>query len=322
MSVLTLQKASRGGVWLILLAATLWGTVGVTTQALYHLTATNALSIGFFRLALATPALALGCFGLNGWRMFRVAWRDLAIIALLGLMLALYQVCYFGAIALVGVAIATLVTLCAAPVLVALFSTFLTRERPSWIVVAALTLAVAGVALMVSFQPGARHQAVNPVGVALALGSALGYALVALSGRAVAGRYHPLQINTIAFAAGALALAPAAMLTGLVVDYPPVGWTLLLYLGLVPSALAYGLFLTGMRSTPATTASVLTLLEPLTATTLATVLFGERLGALGLLGGALLLGAILVLALAGSPKRPRRRSKPRAWSPERAGSSA
>jgi DME family drug/metabolite transporter len=125
---------------------------------------------------------------------------------------------------------------------------------------------------------------------------------VALSGRAVARRYHPLQINTIAFAAGALALLPVAALTGFVVTYPPMGWALLLYLGLIPSALAYGLFLTGMRSTPATVASVLTLVEPLTATILAAILFGERLGALGLLGGALLLGAILVLALKSGPK--------------------
>ncbi len=81
-----------------------------------------------------------------------------------------------------------------------------------------------------------------------------------------------------------------------------MGWALLLYLGLVPSALVYGLFLTGMRSTPATVASVLTLVEPLTATILAVVFFGERLGTLGLLGGTLLLGAILVLALTCGPK--------------------
>jgi DME family drug/metabolite transporter len=302
MSVLTTQKTTRRGAWLILLAATLWGTVGVTTQTLYHLTATNAFSIGFFRLALATPAFALGCFILLGRRMFRVARRDLGVIALLGLMLALYQVCFFGAIALVGVAIATLVTLCSAPVLVALISAFLTGEGPSRVVVAALALAIAGVALIVGFQPGARQQSANPLGVALALGSGLGYALVALSGRAVARRYHPLQINAIAFAAGALALLPATALAGFVVAYPPMGWALLLYLGLIPSALAYGLFLTGMRSTPATVASVLTLLEPLTATILAVVLFGERLGALGLFGGALLLGAILVLALTSGPK--------------------
>jgi drug/metabolite transporter, DME family len=115
----------------------------------------------------------------------------------------------------------------------------------------ALALAIAGVGLIVGFRPDARQQAVNLAGVALALGSALGYALVIVSGRAVAGRYHPLQINAIAFAAGALTLLPMAALTGLAISYPPVGWALLLYLGLVPSALAYGLFVNGMRSTPA-----------------------------------------------------------------------
>jgi len=68
----------------------------------------------------------------------------------------------------------------------------------------------------------------------------------------------------------------------------------------VPTALAYGLFLTGMRATPATVASIATLLEPLTATLLAWVLFGERLGPLGLAGTALLLTAMAVLALRGS----------------------
>jgi DME family drug/metabolite transporter len=58
MSVLPVQKVSRRGAWLILLAATLWGTVGVTTQALYHLSVTTALSIGFFLLLRWD---ALGC---------------------------------------------------------------------------------------------------------------------------------------------------------------------------------------------------------------------------------------------------------------------
>jgi DME family drug/metabolite transporter len=63
----------------------------------------------------------------------------------------------------------------------------------------------------------------------------------------------------------------------------------------VPTALAYVCFLAGMRHTTATVATIATLIEPLTSTTLAWLLFGERLGPLGLLGGALLLGAIGLL---------------------------
>jgi DME family drug/metabolite transporter len=133
------------------------------------------------------------------------------------------------------------------------------------------------------------------VGVLLALASALGYALIALCSRALAGRYHPLQPITVGFAAGALLLLPFALWAGLAVVYPPTSWLLLLHMGLLPTALAYVLFLAGIRHTSATVASVVTLVEPLTSTALAWLLFGERLGPLGLLGAALLLGAIGLL---------------------------
>ena len=64
------------------------------------------------------------------------------------------------------------------------------------------------------------------------------------------------------------------------------------------TALAYVLFTVGLRRVPATAAGIVTLLEPLTATTLGVAVFGESLGALGVLGAALLLGALGLLAAA------------------------
>lgn len=85
-------------------------------------------------------------------------------------------------------------------------------------------------------------------------------------------------------------------MAGLHLSYPPAGWLLLLYLGVVPTALAYALFLLGMRHIAATAASIVTLLEPLVAAGLAWLLLGERLGPLGLLGATLLLGAVALLS--------------------------
>jgi DME family drug/metabolite transporter len=154
--------------------------------------------------------------------------------------------------------------------------------------------ALAGVCLLVQLPDGGGEGSAA-LGVALALGSALGYAVMTLCGRTLAGRYHPLQPLTLAVGVGALALLPAALATGLTLSYPPLGWALLLYLGVGPTALAYALFLLGMRSTTAVGASVVTLVEPLTAAVLAWLLFGERLGPLGLVGAALLLGAVILL---------------------------
>jgi len=78
---------------------------------------------------------------------------------------------------------------------------------------------------------------------------------------------------------------------------------LLLYLAIVPSVLGAWLFQHGLREVPASTASVVTLLEPMVAALLASVIFGERLGPAGWAGAALLLGAIGLLSR-GGPARP------------------
>jgi DME family drug/metabolite transporter len=290
------RAQSRRGLLLILLAALLWGTVGVATQGLYHLSDTNALSIGFFRLAIATPALAAACWRALGRRALRIPARDLVFMLLIGAATAFYQVCYFAAIARVGVAMAVLITLCTAPVIVALLSAVLLRERLTSATLLALLCALGGTALLVLAAPGngeARGDTLG--GVLLALCSALGYALIALFSRALAGRYHPLQPLTVGFGAGALLLLPFALASGLTAAYPMAGWLLLVHLGLLPTALAYVLFLAGLRHTTATVASVVTLIEPLVSTLLAWLLFGEQLQALGLLGAALLFGAIALL---------------------------
>ncbi len=177
---------SRRGVGLVVIAAMLWGTVGVTTQALYALSATTALSIGFFRLALGFPLLALASAHVLGRRAWAIPRRDLARMALMGVMLAQYQVCFFVSIRHAGVAVATLVTLCTAPVLVAALSAALASERPTWAVLLAFACALAGTALLVGFTPGSRVEGTSLYGVGFALASALGYAVITLVGRSVA----------------------------------------------------------------------------------------------------------------------------------------
>ncbi|NJM05253.1 DMT family transporter [Candidatus Gracilibacteria bacterium] len=291
---LSSSGVQRRGFILIAIAAVLWGTVGISTRTLYELTATDALSIGFFRLALATPAMVFMA-AVAAPRGVRLSRRDTLIAILVGVLLALYQWCYFTAISLSGVTVATLVTLCTAPVIAALVAVPLAGERLSWAIALALVLALVGTALLIGVQPHMQLAPATVVGASFALGSAAGYALLTVCGRLMSAQAHPLLLNRIAFPVGALLLLLIALPSGLTVSYPPIGWGLLLYLGLVPTALAYALFFIGMRSTAATSATIITLLEPLTATLLATALFEEQLPPLGLVGGALLLAALGVL---------------------------
>lgn len=293
---------SRHGLLLVVTAAVLWGTVGVSSKILYAMTATTPLSVGFFRLAFAVPALLGLSWLTQGSGMLRIERRDLLLMSLMGLMTALYQVCYFSAVERIGVAVATLLTLCSAPVIVALLSLIWCGEKPARNVLIALALAVAGTSLLAWPAGEAGRGAIRMGGYLLALGSAFGYAVVAMVSRSLSGRNQPLQTIAISFTVGALVLAAFVSGYGLSASFTLSGWGLLVYLGLIPTALAYVLFITGIRHTTATAASVCTLVEPLASTVLAWLIFGERLGAAGGIGALLMCCAMGFLF---APRRKR-----------------
>jgi DME family drug/metabolite transporter len=214
---------------------------------------------------------------------------------MIGILMAFYQVGYFTAVQSLGVAVAALITLCTAPAMVAVLSAVLIKEKIAPKTFAAMACALIGTALLIQVRPGGMELAASLKGVGLALGAALSYSGLVVISSDLAGRYHPVQPYAIGLGFGALLLLIVAGAGGLVVSYPPAGWGLLVYLALVPTALAYGLFLVGMRHTPATVASIITLLEPLASTMLVWLLFNERLGPLGAVGAVLLCGAMLLL---------------------------
>lgn len=285
------------GFWSILLAAVIWGTVGIGTRALYGFTDATPASVGFLRLAVAAPALLLAAWGAARQRLWQAPPRDAALMAVIGVSMAAYQICYFTAITYVGVTIAALVTLCTPPVMVAVLSALIWRERVTARVGVALAAAIGGTLLLVAGDDPSPLAVANLLaGVGLALGSAFSYSLLTLASRPLAGRYPAVQPIALGFTLGALLLLPYAVFTdSLVLNYPLAGWLIILHLGLLPTALGYGLFVWGLKTTSPTVASILTLGEPLTSAALAAWLFEERLGAASGLGALLLLAALLAL---------------------------
>src|SRR6185369_15925352 len=296
------RSASRRGLLLILLSGVLWGTVGTSSKILYGISAATPLSVGFFRLAISVPVLLTACWISQRRKMFEVSRHDLALMFLTGLVTALYQLFYLASVERAGVAIATLITLCTAPIMVAVFSVIITKEKPSKFVIIALVGALVGTAILVGFQESTGDMSRSLSGKFLALGSALGYAIITLTTRKLAVRYHPIQPIAISFTIGAAILFVIAISQGVVVDYSPIGWSLLVYLGVIPTALAYVLFITGMRHTTATVASTATLIEPLTSTILAWLVFGEKFSPMGSVGVALLAGSLVFLFKGGTTR--------------------
>jgi len=293
------------GLLLIAVAAISWGTTGATMTLLSREGSASPLLVGWSRLAIAAPFLALAA--VSAARLAprdpeRRPWpaaADLPLCAALGLAMAAYQVCFFRAVTLIGVAAAALLAICSAPLIIAILAALFLGERLLPLVRLSLGMAVAGTALLVIGPRGLGEIAGHfGLGALLALGAGVSYAVYAVAAKGLLARVTPLAVSALTFALAAAFLAPALLTEVAPARAITTGWPLLLYLGLGPTAVAYALFTSGLRRVPATAAGIVSLLEPLTATTLGLLVFGERLGPIGITGAALLLTALALLTLA------------------------
>jgi DME family drug/metabolite transporter len=294
------------GLLLIAVAAASWGTTGATMTLLSRDVTISPLLVGWSRLAIAAPCLLLAAAAaarLGAHHPTRRAWpalADLPLCAALGVAMAAYQVCYFRAVTLVGVAAAALLAICSAPLLIAMLAAVFLGERLTPLVRLSLGMAVVGTALLVVGPRGLDQVAGHfGLGALLALGAGVSYAVYAVAAKGLLARVTPLAVSAITFALAAVFLAPALLAEPAPARALAAGWPLLVYLGLGPTAVAYGLFTAGLTRVPATAAGIVSLLEPLTATTLGLVVFGERLGPVGITGALLLLAALALLTRRG-----------------------
>ena len=297
-------RAAGSGLALVMAAAVTWGTTGTTMALVGRRSPLGPGAVGFFRVLLAAPillALARLVGVLEGARLS----QHLGRLALLGAAQAGFQLGYFGAVPRIGVGPTALIAICTSPLIIAALAAWWLRERLTARVAVALAGGVVGTALLVGgrLTPAAAAPEMAAAGVALALGAALSYASYVVLAKSVVPHLHPFAIAGVSFGFAALFLLPVVLLHGVPWESLRPVWLHLIYLAVVPTAIAYALYVRGLQATSATAAGVGSLMEPLTATLLGVVAFRESLGLPGLLGATLLLGTTALLFLGNRPPR-------------------
>ncbi|MEU0400061.1 EamA family transporter [Streptomyces sp. NPDC006197] len=299
----------------LIVAGIAWGTAGAAASLIFRVSDMGPLALSFWR-CVGGLALLLGALALRPRRSAvrtdaEPRGRRTARILGTGIGLTVFQSAYFAAVEATGLAVGTVVTLGAGPVLIAIGARLTMGERLGRGGIAAVAGALAGLFVLVL---GGGAAEVRPLGVVLAVVSAAGYAAITLLTRWLGrdgGGADALATTTWAFAIGAVGLLPAALAEGLVphTDAPVSVVLLLVYVAAVPTALAYALYFAGAAVVRAATVSVIMLLEPVSAALIAVSLLGERLTAAIVLGTLLLLAAVtgLALAEAGTAAEARRR---------------
>ncbi|MFC8015947.1 DMT family transporter [Streptomyces cinereoruber] len=278
----------------ILTSAVLWGTTGTASS-----------------LAPASaPSVAIGCAGLTvGGILLLLTSRSARslptaltrperwLLTLGAIAVAGYPVTFYPAVTRAGVAVATVIALGSAPVFAGLLAWATGQGRPTSRWTASTALAVLGCTLLVLGPTLTDDSAtMDLAGAALAAGAGLSYAGYALiSGRLIT-RGHPSSavMGTMFGAAGVLVL-PIVLLTDMHWLATTRGATVAAYLALFTVYLAYRLFGYGLRSTPVSVATSLTLAEPAVAAVLGIIVLGERLPTASWCGLATLATGLLVL---------------------------
>ena len=274
----------------------MWGTTG---------TAASFLPADVPPVATGASTMAIGGILLFLWSSRRSlsAIRDVRsrcwlLIGAVGVVV--YPLAFYTSMHEAGVAIGNVVSLGSGPVFAAVFEWLWERHRLSRRWAIATATALVGMAILVTARHGGEGEHGNaPLGVALGLLAGIAYALYTYASSRAIGTGQPSNgVMGGMFGLGAIVLLPVLVLTGAPLLQSPSSVGIAAYLAVGPMFLAYLLFGVGLRTIRSSSATTITLIEPLVATALAVIVVGERLTFLGWVGLALILGGIVILVTA------------------------
>jgi drug/metabolite transporter (DMT)-like permease len=192
------------------------------------------------------------------------------------------------------------------PALVFCAAVALRREHFTPWKAGALVLASGGAALVLL---GGGTGGLEATGVLLALSDAVTYTTYILVADVVVGRIDPFLLGALVATGAATTFLVAGTAGGTL--RLGAGWTWIVAIALLSTVLPIVTFMLGMARVGASTASIVSTVEPVVTVALAVALFGEALGPLQVVGGALVLAAVVALQSRGSSSVRRRVPPPR-----------
>lgn len=291
----------RVGYLKIVCAAVIWGSLGIFVRKI----PLSAPTIVFWRILFAAATILVLILAKGGAGQLRVRGHR-GLLLFCGIGLTLNWVLFFYALKLTTIANAVLLTY-TAPIFIALFASLFLGEILERATLLSLTLSMLGVALIVSpfgFTLGESHL----TGIVCALGSAISYGLLVIASKVLLQHLPILTMMFYEDLIGILLLSPFLFprLPAGGVSHSEISsttWVLLIIMGVVHTALAAFLYLSGLKEVKAQHAGVLAYFDPLSAIVFALIFLGEVPGILTLIGGLLILLAGFNIAARGRAPR-------------------
>ncbi|MFN7251720.1 MAG: DMT family transporter [Anaerobacillus sp.] len=259
----------------IVVGAALWGTIGIFVQGLYEY-GFSPLQVVAIRVTFAAVILLVILLIRNPTAL-KIKRGDYKYFVGTGIFsIVFFNWCFFTAIQETSLSIAA-VLLYTGPAYVTIFSRILFKELLTKRKLFALSLTLGGCVLVIGLFPLAQTK-ISPLGIAVGLGSGLGYALYSIFGKYALAKYSSETVTTYTFIFASVALLPVTGLwkvEGLLTVVP--FWSNGIGLGFFPTVLAYLLYTKGLEKVETSRASITATIEPIVAACIGVFMFGDLL---------------------------------------------
>lgn len=271
------------------------GVVAVSWAAIFiRLADAPPLSIAAWRLVLASLPLIGFALARRRDELGRLQRRELALLALSGVALALHFATWIASLSMTTVA-SSVALVSTQPVWVALLALIVLRERISRAGAAAVVVATCGGVLISGADLRVSGEAL--VGDGLAIAGAICAAGYFIIGRRIRATMSLAGYVAVVYGVAAVVLVASAVIAGAPLSgFSARTWVMLVLLALVPQLIGHSTLNWSLRYVSAPFVSVAVLGEPVISTALAVPILGEHPGLLRILGGAIiLLGVYLAI---------------------------
>ena len=269
----------------IITASILWGFAGILAKKVIGM---SAQSIIFYRVTFAFLILLI-IFSISG-SMKKIKLGDKRkYLILFSILQITTMLTFFISIIKASVSVAVLL-LYTAPVYITLLSPLLLEEKSTKLGWFALVLSISGILLIV--EPVKIEISQYSLGIIAGILSGISYAFQIMTSKYISTTYSGYSQAFWSFLIAMLILLPAGIVP---LDLVSRNLSYLLLLAIFPTILAVSLYFNGLKYLKASSASILGLIEPLSAVILAILILNEKISIPIILGGALILaGAAIV----------------------------
>ena len=274
--------------WMLIASMTIFGTIGVFVR---NIPVTSG-ELALYRAVLA--ALLIACYLLITKQKipFAKIKKELPLLLISGIAMGFNWILLFQAYKYTTISVATL-SYYFAPVIVTIACPILFREKLTTKQMVCFAMSTVGIILITGLgdlSAGNSHL----IGILFGMGAAVLYATVVLINKFIQN-VDGIHRTFLQFLAAVIVLIPYVLITsGITLGGMNIsGWINLLIVGLLHTGVTYCMYFTALRDIPGQKAAILSYIDPLVAVIISVFILGEKMTAMQMAGGVLILGFTL-----------------------------